>query len=186
MDDKQVQFLPFNAINEFMLPDFRLQVLQTVFTGLDKLPNDRKSAINNVVKRHVQVQGFRNSLLAPARVKARNSVTIFERNKDFAGHVLQGWSELHAELAQKVYDFLKTREWEVLPPDTDRTKVPGFLVVWPEGQDYDVLGKAYTDMYPDDKPEDNDLRLMIVWIAGRLPYGMYGDEDEEELEGEEE
>jgi hypothetical protein len=40
-------------------------------------------------------------------------------------------------------------------------------------------------MYPDDTVEDNDLRLMIVWLAGRLPYDMYGD-DEDEGEEEEE
>ena len=186
MSDKQAQFLPYHAINEFMVNDFRQQVIQAVFSGFNQLPGERRSALNGLVKRHVQVPGFRNSAQAPAGLKARSSATLFERNADFAAHVLQGWSELHPELRQKVYDFLKAREWEILPADADRTKIPGFLPDWPEGQDYDVLGEAYEAMYPDDTVEDNDLRLMIVWLAGRLPYDMYGDDDVDEDEEEEE
>lgn len=185
MNDKQAEFLPFHAINEFMVNDFRLQVIQTVFSNYDRLPGERKSAINGLVKRFVQVPGFRNSTQAPAGVKARASVSVFERRPEFAAQILQGWTELHTDLRQKVYDFLKAREWEVLPADADRTKLPGFIPDWPEGQDYDVLGKAYSEMYPEDNPGENDLRLMIVWLASRLPYDMY-EEDEDEAEEPEE
>lgn len=46
MDDKQVEYFPFHAINEYMLPDYRLHVLQSVFNGFDRLPGERRSAIN--------------------------------------------------------------------------------------------------------------------------------------------
>lgn len=185
MNDKHAQFLPYNAINEFMVNDFRQQVIQQVFAGFDQLPGERRSAINALVKRHVQVPGFRNSAQAPAALKARSAASLFEKRPDFAAHILQGWSELHPELRQKVYDFLKAREWEVLPAEADRTKIPGFLPEWPEGQDYDVLGEGFATTYPGDSVEENDLRLMIVWLAGRLPYDMYGDDDlEEEEDGE--
>lgn len=182
MDDKQVEYFPFHAINEYMLPDYRLHVLQSVFNGFDRLPGERRSAINGVFKRHVQVPGFRNSTQAPAGVKSRASVTTFEKRPEFVAQVLQGWAELNPDLRQKVYDFLKARDWEVLPAEADRTKLPGFLTEWPEGQDYDVLGQAFKEMYPDYPHEDNDLRLMIVWLSGRLPYNMYGEESEEEEE----
>jgi hypothetical protein len=182
MDDKQVQFIPFNAINEFMLNDFRLHVVQQVLSGIDRLPGERRAAINGLVKRHVQVPGFRNSVQAPSGLKARASISVFERRPELTANILQGWSELHADLRQKVYDFLQAREWETLPPDADRTKLPGFLVVWPEGQTYDVLDEAFAQMYPDEKVEANDLRLMIVWLANRLPYDMY-EEDQAPEEG---
>lgn len=186
MDDNQVQFIPFNALNEFMLNDYRLHVIQAVFNGFDRLPGERRSALNGMIKRHVQVPGFRNSSQAPSGVKARSSVSVFERRPEFVAHVLQGWAELNPELRQMVYDFLTAREWELLPAEADRTKLPGFLTEWPEGQDYDVLGEAFHSMYPDSQFEDNDLRLMIVWLAGRLPYDMYAaDEDEGEEEDEE-
>lgn len=185
MDDKQVQFIPFNAINEFMLSDYRQRIIQMVFAQQDKLPGSLRSALTNQVKHNIKVPGFRNSTQAPAALKARAAVSTFERRADFVAQVLQGWSELHADLRQRVYDFLKAREWELLPPDADRTKLPGFLIKWPEGQNYDVLGQAYAEMYPGEQPAENDLRLMIVWLANRLPYDMYGDEDEEVDEEEE-
>lgn len=178
MDNKKVEFLPFHAINEFMLNDYRQQVILSVFNGFDRLRGEHRSAINGLVKRYVQVPGFRNSTQAPAGVKARSSVSIFERRPEFAGVVLQGWADLHPELREKVHAFLESREWELLPAEADRSKLPGFLPEWPEGQDYDVLGKAFAEMYPDYPVEENDLRLMIVWLAGRLPYDMYEDEEE--------
>jgi hypothetical protein len=185
MDDKQVKFFPFNAINEFMVPEFRLAVIQAVLTGFDRLPGDRRSAINSLIKRHVQVPGFRNSAQAPALVKGRAAVSTFERRPEFVAHVLQGWADLHAELRQQVCDFLKGREWEVLPAEADRTKLPGFLTTWPKGEDYDVLGEAFAVAYPDVTVSENDLRLMIVWMAGCLPYDMYEEDDDEEVETEE-
>lgn len=181
MNDNQVKFLPYHAINEFMVPEYRLAVLQAVLSGFDRLPGERRSAINNLIKRHVQVPGFRNSVQAPATIKARSAVTTFERRPEFVAQVLQAWTELHPELRQQVHDFLQAREWEVLPPEADRTKLPGFQVTWPKGEDYDVLGEAFAAVYPDSHPDENDLRLMIVWLAGLLPYDMYEDgEDEEE------
>jgi hypothetical protein len=178
MDDKQVEFIPFHAINEFMLNDYRLHVLQAVFGGLNQLSGERRSAINTQVKRHVQISGFRNSLQAPAGVKARAAVPAFERRPELVAQVLQAWSELHPDLRQKVYAFLTARAWELLPPEADRTRLPGFMVEWPEGQTYDVLDEAFKQMYPDFDGQANDLRLMVVWLANRLPYGMYGEDDE--------
>jgi hypothetical protein len=180
MDNKQAQFFPFHGINEFMLADFRLQVIQAVFNEFNQLPGERRSAINGLVKKHVQVPGFRNSIQAPAGIKARAAVSTFERRPDFVAQVLQGWAELHPDLRQKVYDFLKAREWELLPPEADRSKLPGFLTEWPEGQDYDALGQGFQEMYPGFAHGENDLRLMIVWLAGRLPVDMYGEESEGE------
>lgn len=178
MDDKQVQFIPFNAINEFMLNDYRLHVIQSVFGSLHRLPAERRSAINNQVKRYVQVPGFRNSLQAPAGIKARAAVSVFERRPDLAAQILQGWSELAPDLRQKVYDFLTARDWQLLPAEADRARLPGFMVEWPDGQTYDVLDEAFAQMFPGFTCEANDLRLMIVWMANRLPYNMYGEDDE--------
>ncbi|NLG99856.1 MAG: hypothetical protein GX491_21070 [Chloroflexi bacterium] len=182
MDDKQVQFIPFHAINEFMLSDYRLKVLLSVFNDFSKLPGERRTAINNHIKRRVKVPGFRNSTQAPAGIKARSSVSTFENDPEYVAQILQGWADLRPELSQKVFDFLSSQEWDLLPLEADRTKLPGFQIEWPKGQDYDTLGKAYAEMYPDDKVDENDLRLMIVWIANRLPYDMYDDEEEEEEE----
>jgi hypothetical protein len=179
MDDKQ-QYFPFHAINEFMVPEYRLHVLQAVLSGFNHLPGERRSAINSMIKRHVQVPGFRNSTQAPTLVKAKASVSVFERRPEFVAQTLQGWSDLHPELRQKVHDFLKGREWDLLPPEADRTRLPGFLTTWPQGETYDVLGEAYEQAFPGETVDENDLRLMMVWLGGRLPYDMNGEEESEE------
>ena len=178
MDDKQVQFIPFHAINEFMMNDFRLHVFQVAFAGLNRLSGERRSALNNIIKRHIKVPGFRNSLQAPAGIKARAAISTFEKQPELVAQVVQAWSELNPDLRQKVFEFLTARDWQLLPIDADRTKLPGFMVEWPEGQTYDVLDQAFAQMFPDYSGEVNDLRLMIVWLANRLPYDMY-DEDAE-------
>jgi hypothetical protein len=182
MDDQQVEFLPFHAINEFMVNDYRLQVLQTVFSQFGKLPGARRAAINGLVKRLIQVPGFRNSTLAPAGVKARSAATVFERQPEFVAQVLQSWADLNPDLREKVHAFLSAREWDLLPAEADRSKLPGFTPEWPEGQDYDVLGEGFAEMYPDVTVDVNDLRLMMVWLSGRLPYGMYDGEEPTEDE----
>ncbi len=172
MDDKKAEFLPFHAINEFMIPEYRLHIIQTVLAGFDRLPSERRSALNGIIKKSVQVPGFRNSSQAPSGVKARASVSTFERRPEFVANILQGWSDLKPELRQQVYDFLKGRGWEVLPPEADRTKLPGFMIDWPKEDTYDALGEAFKTAFPDAETgqEDYDFRLMIVWVADKLPY----------------
>ncbi len=171
MDKKEIEFLPFHAINEFMLDDYRVSVIQKVFKSQEFLPVDQKNAINQMVKKYFVISGFRNSSVAPIGLKVKEALKSFERNPEVVARILMAWSELNLELRQKVYDMLNSRGWELLPPETDRTKLPGFLISWPENETYEVLGQAYCEMFPDGKDvSENDIRLMIVWLSGRLPY----------------
>ena len=179
-EDKKVQFVPFHTINQFMLPEYRQEILLKVLSHLDELPADRKSNILGQVKRYVKLHGFRNSTLAPLLVKVKGAGGAFDKHPDFVAQILMAWSELHLELRQQIYDLLVERKWELLPVDTDRTKLPGFLVRWPKQESYDVLDAAFAAKYPELKAHEYDVRLMIVWLSGRLPYDM--DEDEEEAE----
>lgn len=174
MDDKKVQFYPFHAINEFMLPDYRHEVLQQVLSDTSKLTNAQRGALNGEIKRLVKVPGFRNSSIAPLPLKIRAAETTFEKNPGFTARVLQCWSEIHEDLRQQVYDLLKNRNWEILPVEADRTKLPGFLGDWPKQDTYEVLNKAFSETYADSTASENDVRLMIVWLSGRLPVNMEG------------
>jgi hypothetical protein len=171
-EDTQVQFVPFHAINQFMLPEYRHEILLKVFGHLDDLPGGRKSQLLSQFKRHVSLPGFRNSTLAPLPVKVKGAVSAFEKRPDFVGQILEAWSELNPELRQQVYDLLVDRKWEMLPVDTDRSKLPGFLTRWPKEETYDILDAAFAEKYPDVKSHEYDIRLMIVWLSGRLPFDM--------------
>jgi len=172
MDDKKVQFIPFHALNEFMLVQYRLHVIQFVLSKLDQVSPNQGSQINRQIRKYVSVPGFRNSSLAPVPVKANRSVTLFEKNPDFVSAILSAWCELKPELAEKMVEFLKNRGWEILPLDANRSKLPGFLTEWPPAESFDRLIKEFRESYPAFETTDDDLSLMAVWISGRLPYNQ--------------
>jgi len=172
VDDKKVAFLPFHAINQFMIDEYRSNVIRTIFQRFNDLSADRRSAINRMIKIYMQVPGFRNSALAPLPLKVRGAANAFEKYPSFTAQILQAWSELHTDLRQRVYDVLKHRNWELLPPEVDRTKLPGFLPKWIKGENYDILDKAFFEDNPDYQVSTDDIRLMVVWLSGRLPFDM--------------
>lgn len=183
MDDNKIQYLPFHAINEFMLDEYRQQVITKVLREVEKLPGERRGRVNGMIRKHVSLPGFRNSALAPLALRVKGSITPFERRPEFTAQVLQGWSELLPELREQIHSMLTARDWkDLLPADADRSKLPGFLTEWPKSETYDVLDQAYADMFPEAGTSSDDIRLMAVWVANRLPYELFEDEEEEEDE----
>jgi hypothetical protein len=185
MDQEKAQFLPFHAINEFMRPDFRLEVVRSALYALPNLPEDFRPPIDRLTRKVVQVPGFRNSVKAPTALKVKPTAEAFEKSSDLVAAVLSAWAEAHPELRQQVYDLLVSRDWKVLPPEADRTKIPGFLTRWPKGEDFDVLNNAYAEKYPGSQTSNDQVSLMVVWISSRLPYQLVGEEHQadEELTG---
>jgi hypothetical protein len=170
MDDKKVQFLPFHAINAFMLPDYRIEVIKIVFDGLSQVNREKQNQFNRFVKLYVIIPGFRHSVQAPVQLKIKPFITTFEKKPELTALTLDIWTELHKDLREKVFGLLTERGWEVLPPDVDRTKLPGFLTTWPENEDFATINQAFNTKYPGEGHTENDVSLMVVWLAGRLPY----------------
>lgn len=178
MTDKTAEFLPFHAINEFMRPDYRLTVIRSALTALPSLPDRFRTAIEKLTKQYVRVAGFRNSLQAPAPLRVTPTAEAFEKHPELVAAILAAWAESHAELRARVYDLLKGQGWELLPAEADRTRLPGFLTRWPNGQDFEVLNKAYAEAHPDHQATDDDVSLMVVWLSGRLPYHAQAEEED--------
>lgn len=183
MTDDQAEFLPFHALNEFMRPDYRLAVVRAALTALPQLPAPMRAPIDALTKQIVRVPGFRNSLQAPLPLRAGPIAAAFEQSPELVSAILAAWAESHTDLRQNVYDLLKARNWEILPPDADRTKLPGFLTHWPDGEDFETLNKAFAELYPDTTANSDDVSLMVVWMSGRLPYHDH-DGDTEDKENE--
>ncbi len=176
MTDPSAEFLPFHALNEFMRHDYRLTVVKAALTALPGLPDRFRKPIDSLTKQVVRVPGFRNSLQAPTPLKVAPMAAAFEKSPELVAAILAAWAETHPDLQTKVYDLLKARNWDVPPPEADRTKLPGFLTHWPEGEDFETLNKAFAEMYPGHGMSSDDVSLMVVWLAGRLPY--HTDDDE--------
>jgi hypothetical protein len=172
MSDEKVTYAPFHVINEFMIPEYREEIIRMVLTRLNDLSGQRKSQINRFIKKDVAIPGFRNSTLAPLPLKIKGAVNVFIKNPNFTAQVLSAWSELNPELSEQIFIVLKNRGWEILPVDVDRALLPGFMIEWPAGESYDSVGQEFSEKFADSTAAVNDIRLMIVWLSGRLPYNM--------------
>lgn len=168
--DKEVSFLPFHAINEFMTDEYRDAVVRSVLLADDLLPDELSNSIDRFVKKSVTIPGFRNSAKAPAQLRVKPTIESFQKNPALVAAILAAWAEIHTALRQQVFNLLIARGWEILPVDADRTKLPGFLTKWPKGEDFEALYQAYTTAHPEATTEMNDASLMVVWLSGRLPY----------------
>lgn len=180
MSKPQVSFLPFHALAQFMRDDFRLTVVRRTMNAYADLPENMRANIDKQTKKFVTIPGFRNSVKAPLALKIRLMNDAFEKRADLVGALLAGWAETHPELRQQVYDLLTERGWEVLPVEADRTKLPGFLTVWPANEDFEVLNAAYKAKYPEAEVTEDDVSLMAAWISTRLPFEVEGEEETDE------
>jgi len=175
MSDNKQEFLPFHAINEFMRNDYRLTVVRTALQALPSLPAELRASIDRLTKHFVKVPGFRNSAQAPTGVKMNPMAAAFEKSPELVAAILAAWAEVHLELRQQVYDLLTGRGWELLPMEANRAKLPGFMIHWPKGENFEKLNQAFHVKYPEVQSEADDVSLMVVWLSARLPYDV-GDE----------
>lgn len=191
---EKTEFLPFHAINEFMRPDFRLNVIRDTFTNQVKLSASNSNELNQHIRKRVTVPGFRNSDKAPALVKVLPTSKAFEKHADLVAIVLACWVEIQSELRDQVYELLKTRkwpllsegdetnasalsldlikEWPIFPIKSDRTKLPGFYIHWPKGEDFEALYSNFSSVYPEASASIDKVSLMVVWLTMRLPYNV--------------
>ncbi len=178
MNNKQLQFLPFHAINEFMRDDYRQQVVRAVLSGQATLPVPLQASLERYTRKSVLIPGFRNSAKAPVPMRAKLTAEVFEKSPQMAAAVLSAWAELNASLREQVFDYLSSLDWEILPVEADRSLLPGFLIVWPKGDDLETLSKKFLELNPEQTASTDDVSLMIVWLCGRLPYQTEGEEEE--------
>jgi hypothetical protein len=75
------------------------------------------------------------------------------------------------------------QNWAILPLEVDRSKLPGFHIWWPKGEDFETLYNDLTTRHPDSEASIDQVGLMAVWLSLRLPYHIEG-EDEEKTDTE--
>jgi hypothetical protein len=168
-EKSKMEFIPFHAINEFMRADYRMTILRSTLLALPELPSKTQASINKLTKKFVKVPGFRNSAKAPASVKAVSMVKAFEKQPKLVSEIIAAWAEANPELGQQIFELLKSYNWQILPLEADRTRLPGFLTQWPEDEDYEKIYDDFTEAYPDSKYGIDDVSLMAVWLSLRLP-----------------
>jgi hypothetical protein len=197
---EQSEFLPFHAINEYMRPDFRLKVVRETLLAQSTLDEHLSNELNQQIKKKVSVPGFRNSDKAPALIKVLPTSKAFEKNPELVAVLLACWAESQSELRDQVFSLLKSRNWKILAdsegidtsalnPDTikewpifpinmNRTKLPGFFINWPKGEDFEALYKTFSELFPESDASIDKVSLMVVWLSMRLPFHVDPGEEE--------
>jgi hypothetical protein len=170
MEDQTIQFLPFHAVNEFMRNDYRLEVVRSTLSALPDLPEQFRTRIDQMTRQIVHVPGFRNSAKAPLSKRVKPTAEAFEKSPELVAAILSAWAEAHKELRQQVFDLLIERNWEILPPEADRTQLPGFYITWPKGENFEILAEAFAQKHPESQTNQDDISMMIVWLSVCLPY----------------
>jgi hypothetical protein len=189
---EKTEFLPFHAINEFMRPDFRLIVIRETLSSQTLADEACMKELNQQIKKRVLIPGFRNSDKAPSLVKVLPTSKAFEKHPELVAALLTCWSENQSELRKQVYDLLVSRnwpiftgsesmnvasltidtikEWPIFPIEVNRSKLPGFFIHWPKGEEFEVLYTNFTKLYPNSDASIDKVSLMVVWLTMRLPY----------------
>jgi hypothetical protein len=183
-DRPKLEYLPFHAVNEFMRDDYRLQVLQEVFTALDRCTVMQRQLIMRLFAKGVQIPGFRNSSLAPIPIKIKNSASLFERSSEFSATIMECWSNLHPELKSAMLTLLTEKGWKPQSITLDRSLLPGFQVDWPKTETFAILSKSIREAHPELNESDDNISLMAVWVGNRLPYDLFAEEEKTQEKAE--
>jgi hypothetical protein len=169
----QQKYLPFHAINEFMRDDYRLTILQEVLSDQSVVKAEVHSRIGRMISKGVQIPGFRNSNQAPAAIKVKHCVSLFERSPEFSALVIEAWSDLHGALKKDMWELLKSRGWNIPVMDADHSQLSGFQLDWNKADTFEVLIDEIKKKNPGTQESDDNISLMAVWIGNRLPYNLY-------------
>jgi hypothetical protein len=54
------------------------------------------------------------------------------------------------------------------------------MITWPKSDAFEILDKQYAELHPENNASEDDIRLMVVWLSGRLPYEMTEEETQQE------
>lgn len=161
---------PAVALNVFIEPYFRKEIVQKIFENIDSLPADLRRELIAEVKEKVRISGFRNSMAAPRVLLVRDAETVFEKDTRFSLISLKSWmslySQWHDELKQNLtgLGFSISEQAAAGYPDPINT----FLEGWPEGIDFDTLFEKITAQIENFPLSKDETALLSVLLTGYL------------------
>ena len=161
---------PAIALNVFIEPYFRKEILQKIFDNIDALPAELRRELIAEVKEKVKISGFRNSMAAPRALLIRDAESVFEKDTWFSLITLKNWQSLFSQWHEEIQKKLLALGFSISDqaaagyPDAVNT----FLEGWPEGIDFDNLYEKITaqnEKFPLNKDE---TALLSVLLTGYL------------------
>lgn len=161
---------PAVALNVFIEPYFRKEILQKVFENLDAVPAELRRELIADVKDKVRISGFRNVMSAPRALLLRNAETVFEKDTRFSLIALKSWQSLYSQQSEELkknlvdFGFSISDQAAAGYPDPINT----FLEGWPEGIDFDTLHEKLTAQAANYPLTKDETALLSILLTGYL------------------
>jgi hypothetical protein len=161
---------PMIALNIYLLPGFRQEILDEVLSGLSSLPEEDRREVMSSVRENVKISGFRNPFSAPKAVLMRRMEAVFFKQSRFAKSMLKAWAAGQEPLQNPVKAVIDTLNFQPNPqapdyPDPENA----FLTGWPEKTSYQKIADLIRAQEPSLNASTDTLALMTVWLSGCLP-----------------
>ena len=161
---------PMGALNVYLTPEFRKQVLSDVLEQKDALNPETRKQLFSILKDKLKISGFRSFINAPKGLTIRAMEGLFEKDSSFISSVLVSWAELAEAKTNTVNALLeslgfKLRTTDEAYADPDNSFSDG----WPVGVTYESL---FSKAIEHDKAfplSSDELALLTIWKTGTLP-----------------
>lgn len=163
------EILPFISINVYVERDYLENVARNVLESVGTLTKEEQIAFSQNFRKYVNVLGFRNPLRAPLSLQINAYASAFEEKEEVIPFTLTTWAKVNHELAEKVHSWLLSEGWEDLALARDFEEDNGFNADWPDDLTFDQIEDKFSKANPSFEYDRDDLILMVLWIAGRLP-----------------
>jgi len=168
----QTETFPFKTLNVFLNRDYLEGILDSILENLNTLSKDDQISFAANFRHYVNVLGFRNPTRAPHSLQLKAYIKAFEDKNEVIPFTLNTWIKLNHSLAEKVFEWLNSQNWENLTLERQFQESEGFLGQWSEELTFEKLAKDFKIAHPKFEFSDDDLILMVIWISGQLPHGQ--------------
>ena len=164
------EFRPAIALNVFIEPYFRKEILQKIFDHIDDLPADLRRELISEVKEQVRISGFRNPIVAPRALLIRDAESVFEKDTRFSLICLKCWQSLYSEWHDVLKKNLVEQGVSISEPASSGYPDPmnTFLEGWPEGFDFDSLFEKISTQVKGYTLSKDETALLSVLLTGYL------------------
>jgi hypothetical protein len=163
------EILPFKSINVYIEREYLEKVAKNILEGVGKLKKEEQIGFSQNFRKYVNVLGFRNPLRAPLSLQVNAYASAFEEKEEVIPFSLTAWTRVNIDLAEKVQSWLESEGWEDLALAREFEEDNGFILDWPDDLSFDQLEEKFQKAHPDFEYSRDDLILMVLWIAGKLP-----------------
>ena len=161
---------PMVALNVYLTPEFRRQVLSNVLEQKDALNPETRKQLFSILKDKLKISGFRSFVNAPKGLTVRAMESLFEKDSSFIASVLVSWAELAEAKTTQVNPMLQSLGFNLQASEEAYADTENcFSIGWPVGVTFESLYNKATELDKAFPLSSDELALLTIWKTGTLP-----------------